>query len=38
MSAMLIESYFIDSSDDMTKFNAENIANAIVKGLLGKNK
>ena len=36
MPAMLIECCFIDSSDDMSKFNAEDIANAIVKGLVGQ--
>lgn len=36
MPAMLIECCFIDSNDDMRKFNAENLANAIVKGLVGK--
>ena len=36
MPAMLIECCFIDSSDDMSKFNAEDIANAIVNGLVGK--
>ncbi|EJE7236813.1 N-acetylmuramoyl-L-alanine amidase [Clostridium botulinum] len=34
--AMLIECCFCDSSDDMNKFNTENMANAIVKGLVGK--
>lgn len=34
MPAMLIECCFIDSSEDMNKYNAENIANAIVKGLV----
>lgn len=36
MPAMLIECCFIDSSDDMKKYNAEDIANAIVKGLMGQ--
>lgn len=36
MPAMLIECCFIDSNDDMTKFNAEDIASAIVKGLVGE--
>ncbi|MBD5643177.1 N-acetylmuramoyl-L-alanine amidase [Clostridium botulinum] len=33
--AMLIECCFCDNSGDMNRFNAENIANAIVKGLVG---
>lgn len=33
--AMLIECCFIDT-DDMNKYNAENIANAIIKGLTGQ--
>ena len=36
MPAMLIECCFIDSSDDMNRYNAEDIANAIVKGLVGQ--
>lgn len=36
MPAMLIECCFIDSSEDMSKFNAEDIANAIVKGITGQ--
>lgn len=36
MKAMLIECCFCDSSSDMTKYNAENMANAIVKGLVGQ--
>lgn len=36
MPAMLIECCFIDSNEDMAKYNAENIANAIVKGLVGQ--
>ena len=36
MPAMLIECCFIDNNEDMAKYNAENIANAIVKGLLGQ--
>lgn len=36
MPAMLIECCFIDSSDDMNRYNAEDIANAIVKGLVGE--
>ncbi len=35
MPAILVESGFVDSKEDMEKFNAENIANAIVKGLTG---
>ncbi|WP_097025558.1 N-acetylmuramoyl-L-alanine amidase [Clostridium peptidivorans] len=34
--AILIEVSFVDSKDDMSKYNAEKIANAIVKGLTGK--
>ncbi|WP_252246979.1 N-acetylmuramoyl-L-alanine amidase [Clostridium sp. ZBS4] len=34
--AMLIELCFIDSSSDMNTFNADNMANAIVKGLVGE--
>ncbi|NFO41093.1 N-acetylmuramoyl-L-alanine amidase [Clostridium botulinum] len=34
--AMLIELCFIDSSSDMNSFNADNMANAIVKGLTGQ--
>ncbi|KRU42206.1 MULTISPECIES: N-acetylmuramoyl-L-alanine amidase [Clostridium] len=34
--AILIECCFCDNSGDMNKFNAENIANAIVKGLVGQ--
>lgn len=36
MPAMLIECCFIDSSEDMNRYNAEDIANAIVKGLVGE--
>lgn len=36
MPAMLIECCFIDSSEDMNRYNAEDIANEIVKGLLGE--
>ena len=36
MPAMLIECCFIDSNDDMARYNAEDIANAIVKGLVGE--
>ena len=35
MNAMLIECCFIDNANDMSKYNAENFANAIVKGLVG---
>ena len=34
--AMLIECCFIDSNDDMAIYNAEDIANSIVKGLVGE--
>ncbi|WP_434296480.1 N-acetylmuramoyl-L-alanine amidase [Clostridium sporogenes] len=34
--AMLIECCFCDNSGDMSRYNAENMANAIVKGLVGK--
>lgn len=36
MPAMLIECCFIDSNDDMERYNAEDRANAIVKGLVGE--
>jgi len=36
MPAILIEGCFIDSTKDMNLFNAEAMANAIVKGLTGK--
>ncbi|SFU81536.1 Putative peptidoglycan binding domain-containing protein [Clostridium sp. DSM 8431] len=36
MPAILIECCFIDSSEDMKRYNAEDIANAIVKGLVGQ--
>ena len=36
MPAILIECCFIDSNDDMARYNAEDIANAIVKGLVGE--
>ncbi|APQ71546.1 N-acetylmuramoyl-L-alanine amidase [Clostridium botulinum] len=32
---MLIECCFCDNAGDMGKFNAENMSNAIVKGLVG---
>lgn len=35
MNAMLIECCFIDNDSDMSKYNAENLANAIVKGVTG---
>ena len=35
MNAMLIECCFIDNASDMSKYNAEKIADAIVKGLVG---
>lgn len=34
--AILIEVSFVDSKDDMNKYNAEKISNAIVKGLTGQ--
>ena len=34
--AMLIECCFCDNRNDMNRYNAENVANAIVKGLVGK--
>ncbi|WP_434290953.1 N-acetylmuramoyl-L-alanine amidase [Clostridium botulinum] len=34
--AMLIECCFCDNRNDMNRYNAENMANAIVKGLVGK--
>ncbi|MGU9538694.1 N-acetylmuramoyl-L-alanine amidase [Clostridium tepidum] len=34
--AMLIECCFCDNSGDMSKFNADKMADAIVKGLVGK--
>lgn len=36
MKAMLVECCFCDNKEDMTKYNAENMANAIVKGLVGQ--
>ncbi|WP_242825377.1 SH3 domain-containing protein, partial [Clostridium sporogenes] len=33
--AMLIECCFCDNARDMNRYNAENMANAIVKGLVG---
>ncbi|MGH4121643.1 MAG: N-acetylmuramoyl-L-alanine amidase [Clostridium sp.] len=35
MPAILVEGGFVDSKEDMQRFNAEKIANAIVKGLTG---
>lgn len=35
MDALLVECCFIDNVNDMSKYNAENFANAIVKGLVG---
>ncbi|MGV8979850.1 N-acetylmuramoyl-L-alanine amidase [Clostridium sp.] len=35
MPAILVEGGFVDSKEDMGRFNAEKIANAIVKGLTG---
>lgn len=37
MKAMLIECAFVDSEEDMTLYNSENLANAIVKGISGMN-
>ncbi|MHB9925624.1 CBO1751 family endolysin [Clostridium botulinum] len=34
--AMLIECCFCDNAGDMNRYNAENMANAIVKGLVGQ--
>ncbi|KEI99573.1 peptidoglycan-binding protein [Clostridium botulinum A2B3 87] len=34
--AMLIECYFCDNVGDMGRYNAENMEDAIVKGLVGK--
>ncbi|EHN14467.1 N-acetylmuramoyl-L-alanine amidase [Clostridium sporogenes] len=34
--SMLIECCFCDNAGDMIRYNAENMANAIVKGLVGK--
>ncbi|AUN11554.1 N-acetylmuramoyl-L-alanine amidase [Clostridium botulinum] len=34
--AMLIECCFCDNARDMSRYNAENMANAIVKGLVGQ--
>ncbi|APQ95575.1 N-acetylmuramoyl-L-alanine amidase [Clostridium botulinum] len=34
--AMLIECCFCDNAGDINRYNAENMANAIVKGLVGK--
>lgn len=36
MPAMLIECAFIDSEEDMQRYNAENIANAIVNGIINQ--
>jgi N-acetylmuramoyl-L-alanine amidase len=33
---MLIECAFIDSDEDMQRYNAENIANAIVNGIINQ--
>lgn len=35
MPAILVEGGFVDSKEDMDRFNAENIAKAIVNGLIG---
>ncbi|WP_010233637.1 N-acetylmuramoyl-L-alanine amidase [Clostridium arbusti] len=34
MPAVLVETCFVDSNGDMDKYNPENIANAIVKGII----
>jgi N-acetylmuramoyl-L-alanine amidase len=34
MPAILVEGGFVESKEDMDRFNAENIANAIVNGLI----
>ena len=36
MPAMLIECSFIDSQDDMNRYNANDLADAIVKGVVGQ--
>lgn len=36
MTAMLVECCFIDNEGDMSKYNANNFANAIVNGLVGQ--
>lgn len=36
MKAILVELFFIDSSEDCSKYNNDKIARAIVKGLTGK--
>lgn len=36
MTAMLVECCFIDNEGDMSKYNANNFANAIVSGLVGQ--
>lgn len=35
MPALLVEGCFVDSQSDMNRFNAENMANAICKGITG---
>jgi len=37
MPAILVEGGFVDSKEDMQRFNAEKIANAIILGLTGSN-
>ena len=37
MPAMLVECAFLDSSTDMAKYNANKIADALVKGLITGN-
>lgn len=36
MAAILIECAFVDSQDDMNRYNADAMANAIVKGIIGQ--
>lgn len=36
MEAILIECCFIDSAEDMNRYDAESMANAIVLGLVGR--
>lgn len=37
MKSMLIECCFCDNKNDMTKYNIENMSNAIVRGITGQN-
>lgn len=36
MPALLVEGAFVDSAEDMRRFNAEDMANAIVQGITGQ--